>query len=396
MWDPASGGWVTEEELAGSPVPAPAEGAAPVEPAEPSAPRPPVGEPERPRAAPPRLVTPLVAGAAGAALAIAAFLLVPGLRSADDAPRPGATGAAGLDAAAIADEVRAAVVNITTETGAGGEEPSMRAGSGIVLEPDGIIATSAQLVGDADVVRVTFSSGLAVDGEVLASDPITEVAIVDVAENDLPTVETGSVEFLRPGTPVVALASPTETYGVVSEGVVASVGQPIRTEDDTLLLDMIQVDAPLPVSGSGGVVLADGATAVGMTSAAAEGSGAAGYFVPMDIVLSVAEQVVAGRDIAHPFLGAITTPVDSSTGLPVDGQGLVVAIVINNSPAAEAGIEPADMIVGIDQERIGGPHSLLAALVGRRPGEEIVLSVISDGELEDVTVAVGERPREIR
>jgi S1-C subfamily serine protease len=290
----------------------------------------------------------------------------------------------------LVSKVRPTVVNITVR--GGGDD---RAGSGIVLRPEGIVATSARLVQGATAVNVTFSSGLAVQADLVGIDLPTDVAVLRVDERELAAISRGTVGFLELGEPVVALSSPVEMYASVSTGVIASLGRPVSTPDGALLLDMIHVDAPLPATGTGGAVIREGGSVVGMVSAVTEGAGGTGFFVPIDLVYAVADQLASGRDeVVHPYIGAIVTPIDRSTGLPIDARGFVVAIVANGSPASEAGIEPSDIIVGIDGEPVEGTLTLTTKLLTKSPGDDIVLTIWRDGRTQDIRVEVGDLPEQ--
>jgi S1-C subfamily serine protease len=293
------------------------------------------------------------------------------------------------DAAAIAERVRPAVTRVEADDGDG-----RRLGSGVLVRSDGMMLTTHNLVGDAQVVHVLLHDGRELPGTVLGSDPETDLAVVDVAGEAFPTATLGSASYLKIGLPAITIGSPAAAGGpVVSVGVVSTLGQQVENEG-VRLLDLIQTDAPLLAGCSGGAVVDQNGAVIGIATAvrAAE-PGMTGYAVPIDIARLVADQLVATGKVTRAWLGIDGEDVDPPRAkeLGIDG-GAVVKKVKEASPAAAAGVGPGDIITAVDGRTVTSMTALVLTLRSRKPGDVVALSMLRSGEKLLVAVTLAERP----
>jgi S1-C subfamily serine protease len=348
-----------------------------------------------------------LAGVAGALVTLAVLALLGRLGGGGERAAPAVIRQAARPAAApvgrsasvvrIAEEVRPAIAEVRVEGGTS----EAASGSAVLYRDDGHLLTNAHVVEGADRVEVSLADGSTHAARVVGSDEVTDIAVLRIPAapegEPYPTAVLGTAVDLAVGQPVVAIGSPLGLAGgsSVTTGVVSAVGREVEAEG-TALLDMVQTDAAISPGSSGGALL-DGTgavigitTAVGVTEAGAEGLG---FATPVDVARSVGEDIIARGRAVHVWLGIDGSDLDrrSAAELDVDG-GARVEEVVAHSPAAVAGVAPADVIVGVEGQEVASMSALVLALRGRDPGDEVVLDVVRDGERREVAVALVERP----
>jgi S1-C subfamily serine protease len=275
--------------------------------------------------------------------------------------------AAGAGIVDIAEKTRPAVVEVRR----GREEtPS---GSGVVFRSDGWIMTSTQVVDGVETVAIVMADGSAETGIVAGRDPESNVAVVKVGRSGMSTAALGSVATLRVGQVAVVVGAS------LSVGVVSALGREVKAPGGTLLLDMIQTDAPVQPASAGGALVDSGGGVIGITAAIDEG----GYATPIDVARDVAEQLIANGRVVHAWLGV---EGGDTTG------GAVVRRVREGSPAANAGLAPKDVIVSIDGTTVESMTALKVVLRARRPGQAVDITYLRDGRTAHVIVTLSPRP----
>nr|MBA3304297.1 trypsin-like peptidase domain-containing protein [Acidimicrobiia bacterium] len=305
--------------------------------------------------------------------------------------RPSSTGRA--DVVGIAEEVGPAIARIDVE----GETDA--SGSGVLFRDDGYLLTNAHVVEGADRITAVLADASELEGEVVGADRLTDIAVVKVDRGaPLPTAALGSAAGLRVGEVAIAIGSPLGLTGgsSVTTGVVSAVGREVESEDGSTLLDMVQTDAAISPGSSGGALLDGSGVVVGITTAIAVsevGAEGLGFATPIDIAQSVAEEIIESGRAVHVWLGVQGEDLDadSARDLGVDG-GALVERVVDDSPAATAGIERGDVILAAGGEEVASMSALVIALRHRRPGDGIELDVVRDGARSTMAVTLEERP----
>ncbi|NYG56921.1 S1C family serine protease [Nocardioides perillae] len=344
----------------------------------------------------------------------------------DDAPTTGAgvPASAGTSASApapvavadgtieaVAEEVLPSVVKIDVrgEEGAG-------SGSGIVLSEDGQILTNQHVIEvaeDGGTIRVGFTDGTTAEAEVLGSDPLTDTAVIQAVDvSGLTPIEVGDSDALRVGQQVVAVGSPFGLDSTVTTGIVSALDRPVNVgrtdEGGTTTYPAIQTDAAINPGNSGGPLVDTEGRLVGINSSirtAATGTGQAGsiglgFAIPIDEVLPIVEQMAAGEEPTHARLGVSITDVATAQvpgalpeGLVVDADELPAAgALVSEVPAgaaADAGLQPGDVVVRVDDTVITGSDSLIATIRSYRPGDEVEVTWVRDGEEQSATLELG-------
>ena len=279
---------------------------------------------------------------------------------------------------------------VTVETGTG-------VGSGVVLRPD-ILVTNRHVVGDAKEVTINYADGDRSPGEVLASDAVTDLAVVRTERDDLPVPEYRT-ELPRPGEVALAIGSPLGFRNTVTAGIISGLhrdipGSAARTRS---LVDLIQTDAPISPGNSGGALLDEQGRVLGINEAylpPATGAVSLGFAIPSATVLDVAEQLIDDGTATHPYLGVslrqLTPAIQEELDVRVD-HGAVVMSVDRDGPAPEAGVQAGDVVVEFGGDEIRTVEDLLTALRGTEPGDVVEIVVVRDGERTGLEVTIGAR-----
>jgi S1-C subfamily serine protease len=285
--------------------------------------------------------------------------------------------AAGAGIVEVAEKAKPAVVEVHLDKN---EQPE---GSGVVFRSDGHILTSAHSVGDARSVRVVLADGDALDATVVGRDPDTDLAVLKVERAGMATAALGSAAGLKVGHVAIVVGSS------LALGVVSALGREVSVPNGPLLLDMIQTDAPVAPSSSGGALVDAAGGVIGITTAV----DGVGYATPIDLARDVADQLIATGTVVHPWLGVEGDDLDTDDAhdLGVDG-GAVVRRVREGSPAAAAGLGPRDVIVAVDGATVQSMSALKVAVRGRRPGQAIDLRFLRGGKEQRVVATLAPRP----
>jgi S1-C subfamily serine protease len=294
-------------------------------------------------------------------------------------------------------------------------------GSGFVIDDQGHILTNAHVVDGAQRIEVKLGEDAEpVDAKLVGKDPSTDVAVlqVDPDQVDLHPLSLGSSSDVQVGDPVVAIGNPFGLERTVTTGIVSALQRQIEAPNGFTISDVIQTDASINPGNSGGPLLDENGQVIGINSqiatAGGEGSVGVGFAVPIDTARDVAKQIIDNGEVQHAFLGIsgadITPDVADALNLPVD-EGALVQRVVPDSPAADAGIKGGkaevtvggqqllaggDVITQVDGQTVSGMDDVIAAVNAKQAGDDVTLQVNRDGQSQDITVTLGDRPAQAR
>jgi serine protease Do len=310
--------------------------------------------------------------------------------------------------AEVAARVEPSVVQVNVEaiqTTPFGTQEAQGLGSGVIYREDGYIITNNHVVEGAGEVNVAFADGSVETGEVVGTDPYTDIAVVKVDRNNLPAAEFGDTGNLLVGQLAVAIGSPSGFQSTVTSGVISGLNREVPAQftggrQENALVDLIQTDAAISPGSSGGALVDKNARVVGINVAylPQTQSGAPiqglGFAIPSETATDVADQIIDTGTAEHPYIGVSLTNLTPEVARRFDisvESGAIVTAVEPSGPAAEAGIEPGGVITAIDGEQVTNSGDLLAALRGYQPGDSVEMTVAGDGEAREYTVELGER-----
>jgi serine protease Do len=300
-----------------------------------------------------------------------------------EAPQPpGAT----PSAADVVARVSPSVVTVRTGDGVG---------SGVVYQPD-VVLTNHHVVAGATEVTIDYADGTSSDGTVLASDEVTDLAVIRTARGGLPVPEYRT-ELPRPGDPVLAIGSPLGFEGTVTSGIVSALNRQIpgSATQSSALVDLIQVDAAISPGNSGGALLDATGRVIGINEAyipPAAGAVSLGFAIPAATAVDIADQLLADGTATHPVLGVnvarLTPEIIRAYGLDAE-SGALVTRVPAGGPAAAAGVQAGDVVVALGQHEVGSVEDLLGALRATGPDQQTTVTVVRGGERLDLPVTIG-------
>ncbi|HZA08876.1 S1C family serine protease [Mycobacterium sp.] len=286
----------------------------------------------------------------------------------------------------IVERLSPSVVTVQTDSGLG---------SGVVLRPD-IVVTNEHVVGRQPDVAVVFADGVGTRGHVMATDTVTDLAVVRTDRKNLPVPEYRS-ELPRPGETALAIGSPLGFQNSVTAGVISGLHRDIpgSAAQSSSLVDLIQTDASISPGNSGGALLDASGRTVGISEAyipPAAGAVSLGFAIPSATVLDVANQLITTGKATHPYLGIstsqVTAAIQQALGVNVDHGALVLG-VDQGAPAAAAGLRPGDVIVEFAGKPVRTVEDLLGTLRQAQPGSQQPLVFVRGGQQQQVSVTVG-------
>ena len=315
-----------------------------------------------------------------------------------------------INPTAVAAKVVPSIVTVTVfetgdadEEGLEGEEGlfGVGSGSGVVVSRDGYIITNHHVIEGATDYRIEFEDGRVYTAELVGSDELTDIAVLQISANNLVPIDLGSSDELNLGDPAIAVGNPLGQAGgaSVSVGIVSAFDRRVDFSASDFLHGMIQTDAAINSGSSGGALVnADGAligitSAIGVSQAGPEGIG---YAIPVELVKRISDEIIEDGDVQHPFLGVtIGTFFDEAgDGATIPAGSDIQTIEGTDSAAGRAGLLPGDIIVRIGDKTIVDQTDLILAVRLYRVGDDVEFGVIRDGEAETFTVTLGQRPSE--
>ena len=276
-----------------------------------------------------------------------------------------------------------------------GERESQSLGSGLVISPDGYILTNHHVVSDADEIQVRFSDRRTYDAKVIGSDKGSDVALIKIEANDLPTVKIGKSSELKVGEWVLAIGSPFGFDHTVPAGIVSAKGRSLPSEN---YVPFIQTDVAINPGNSGGPLINLEGEVIGVNSQIYSRTGGfmgLSFAIPIELAMNVADQLRETGKVSRGYLGVLIQDVDrnlaESFGLS-QPYGALVSRVMSGSPADKAGVAVGDVILAFNGKKLLN-SSQLPPLVGTtRIEEQATLRILRDGKERDIPVKVGRLP----
>lgn len=307
------------------------------------------------------------------------------------------------DTRQVASKALPAVVTIFAE-GAGGAG----SGSGAIIQEDGLVITNDHVIapaGAAGAIDVLLTGGDREPAVLVGTDPLTDLAVLRIDRDRLPTLPIAPREPLSIGQPVVALGAPLGLSGTVTSGIVSALNRnipvPKASGGTTVLASAIQTDAAINPGNSGGPLVTCRGLLVGINTAistvpSADGGGGGsigiGFAVPASTARRIVDELVASGRATHPWIGAATAEVSAEVAAGFGTEpGLFVQEVTADGPAGEAGLQVGDLITDL----AGGQATSVALawlLVTAAVGDEVPVAYLRDGVRLESTITLAEQP----
>jgi serine protease Do len=303
--------------------------------------------------------------------------------------------------------VAPAVVTIRT-SGGGLLGTQSGTGSGVIYDAAGWILTNRHVVEDSGSVLVALNDGRTFDGEVYGIDTLTDLAIIRVRADDLPTAPIGRSNGLQPGQLAIAIGNPLGYENTVTTGIVSGLGRQITASDAQMssnetLRNLIQTDAAINPGNSGGPLVNSAGQVIGINTAVSTTAQGLGFAIPIDVARPIMDQALAGEPLRRPWIGvwymSISPALAEERSLPVDYGALIATgsgdnPIIAGSPAETAGLRAGDVIVAVDGVTLSADTDLSMLLLPHAPGDTITLRVLRDNSVREIAVTLGELERQ--
>jgi len=272
-------------------------------------------------------------------------------------------------------------------------------GSGVIVDPNGLIITNNHVVNKADEIRVFLSDKREFKGKLIGTDTKTDIAVVKIDATGLSTIPLANSDQLEVGEFVLAVGSPFGLTQSVTMGIVSAVGR--ASMGIAEYEDFIQTDAAINPGNSGGALVNVRGELVGINTAIFSQSGGnmgIGFAVPSNLARSIMDQLVKGGKVVRGWLGVaiqeLTPELATQFGLS-DTKGVLVSDVMDDSPAKKAGFERADVITEYDGKPMDSPTHLRNAVAQTPIGRRVSVKLIRDKKTKTIDVTIVEQPKSL-
>ena len=328
------------------------------------------------------------------------------------APTPGSTPGGSFRLAA--QKASAAVVSINTSKAARrpsrsedpwfrffygdqGHEPQVGLGSGVIVSSSGFILTNNHVVEGADEIEVSLNDSRRARAKIIGTDPDTDLAVLKIELDRLPVIVLGSSDSLQVGDQVLAIGNPFGVGQTVTSGIVSALGRNqlgINTFEN-----FIQTDAAINPGNSGGALVDTSGNLLGINTAIYSRSGGSmgiGFAIPVSTARLVMEGIVRDGQVRRGWIGVepseLTPELAETFGIKAR-QGVIITGVLQNGPAAQAGIRPGDVIVEVAGQPVNSVSELLSRVAALKPGTAAQVSLARREQTLKLELTPGLRPR---
>ena len=277
-------------------------------------------------------------------------------------------------------------------------------GSGVIIDANkGYIITNNHVIEGAEEITVIMFDKREVKGNIVATDPPSDLAVIKVGADDLATVDLGNSDKLSVGEWVIAIGSPFGLHlnHTVTAGIVSAVGRNSVISQNNFE-DFIQHDAAINPGNSGGALFNLDGKLVGINTAIAtdgfsHANAGVGFAIPINMVKRIMEDLISDGKVTRGWLGVSIQDIDAGMAKALklkNRDGAIISQVMKDSPAKAAGVEKQDVIISVDGEKVNDSSNLKNLISSGRPNDRTRLTVIRDGKETNLTVTLGTRPNQ--
>jgi serine protease Do len=288
---------------------------------------------------------------------------------------------------------------LTRDNRFGGLVPVEGQGSGVIIDPRGIIVTNNHVIDESARVQVNLKDGRTFVGEVIGTDPATDVALVKVEAENLPFATLGDSEKLKVGQIVLAIGNALGLPGAptVSMGLIGALGRPLPGTD-FVVEGLIQTDAAINPGNSGGPLADLDGKVIGMNTAMIPFAQGMGFAIPSETIKRIMDQITRHGRVVRPWLGISGTDVNKFVArrynLAVD-HGVLLAEVLGEGPARDAGLRVGDIVVKMGESKVDGMKGLVGSLSRLTIGDEVSVEFVRNGTTYETKLRLRETPEKV-
>ena len=281
---------------------------------------------------------------------------------------------------------------------AGGERQRLQTslGSGVLLSAQGYVLTNNHVVAEADQIQVMLGDGRSLEAAIVGVDPETDLAVLKITAENLPSIVLGDSEHLRVGDVVLAIGNPFGVGQTVTQGIVSATGR--NQLGISTFENFIQTDAAINPGNSGGALINAHGELVGINTAIFSKSGGSqgiGFAIPVSLAREVMQQITEHGAVVRGWLGIeaqdLTPTLAESFGLKTS-QGVLIAGVLRGGPADQAGLQPGDIITALNEQPVSNARESMNQIAGNPPGAMLAVHGLRNGQTFTVQARIGQRP----
>ncbi|MDP9898553.1 trypsin-like peptidase domain-containing protein [Variovorax ginsengisoli] len=279
----------------------------------------------------------------------------------------------------------------------GADQPQVGLGSGVIVSPDGYVLTNNHVVDGADEIDVTLNDGRHARGKVIGTDPDTDLAVLKIELDKLPVIVLGNSDALQVGDQVLAIGNPFGVGQTVTSGIVSALGR--NQLGINMFENFIQTDAAINPGNSGGALVDVNGNLEGINTAIYSRSGGSmgiGFAIPVSMAKQVLSDIVTEGKVTRGWIGVepndLSPELAETFGVKAN-KGVIITGVLQNGPAARAGIRPGDVITAVGEQQIGNVQELLTAVAGLKPGQDSRFALQRGSDRMELNVVPGLRPK---
>ncbi|MDH4428550.1 MAG: trypsin-like peptidase domain-containing protein [Acidovorax sp.] len=278
-----------------------------------------------------------------------------------------------------------------------GSQAQAGLGSGVIVSPDGYILTNNHVVEGADEIEVTLNDSRRARAKVIGTDPDTDLAILRIELDKLPVIVLGNSDALAVGDQVLAIGNPFGVGQTVTSGIVSALG---RTQlGINTFENFIQTDAAINPGNSGGALVDVNGNLMGINTAIYSRSGGSmgiGFAIPVSTARMVLDGIVKDGQVTRGWIGVepneLSPELAETFGVKAT-EGVIITGVLQDGPAAQAGMRPGDVIVRVEGKNVANVSELLTAVAALKPGEASPFVVQRGDKMVELNISPGVRPR---
>jgi Do/DeqQ family serine protease len=277
-------------------------------------------------------------------------------------------------------------------------EPQIGLGSGVIVSAEGYLLTNNHVVDGADDIEVMLTDGRQARAKLVGTDPETDVAVLKIELERLPSITFGDADKLQVGDVVLAIGNPFDVGQTVTSGIVSALGRNklgINTFEN-----FIQTDAAINPGNSGGALVDAAGNLLGINTAIYSRTGGSlgiGFAIPVTTARQVMEALIKDGQVTRGFIGVeqrdLTPEIAQTLNLPIQ-QGVLITGVVQSGPASAGGLRPGDVVVSVAGTPVANSYQLLNAVAALKPKAVATIGVQRGAQALTVDVTIGQRPQQ--
>src|ERR1700754_3238926 len=276
-------------------------------------------------------------------------------------------------------------------------EPQVGLGSGVIVSDQGYLLTNNHVIDGADDIEVMLTDGRQARAKLVGTDPESDVAVLKIELDRLPTISFGDADKLQVGDVVLAIGNPFDVGQTVTSGIVSALGRNklgINTFEN-----FIQTDAAINPGNSGGALVDAAGNLLGINTAIYSRTGGSlgiGFAIPVSTARQVMEALIRDGEVTRGWLGVeqrdLTPEIAQTLNLPIK-QGVLITGVQQSGPASEGGLRPGDVVVAIADTPVSNPSQMLNLVAALKPQQVAAIGVQRGDQALELKVTIGQRPK---